>query len=68
MRITRIAAVDEGGQSQLLWRTDSTISEFDDRPGIPIYRLETGERLAPADDDGRRLRTLDGRVVVTLVG
>jgi hypothetical protein len=68
MRITRIAAVDEHGDTRLLWRTDSAISEFDDRPEMPIHRLETGERLAPVDDEGKRLRTLDGRVVVTLIG
>jgi hypothetical protein len=67
MRITRIAAVDEHGDTQLLWRTDSAISEFDDRPEMPIHRLETGERLALADDEGKRLRTLDGRIVVTLI-
>jgi len=68
MRITRIPAVDERGDLQWLWRTDSAISEFDDRPEEPIHRLDSGERLTPADDGGRRLRTLDGRVVVTLVG
>jgi hypothetical protein len=67
MHITRIPALDESGSVQLLWRTDSTISEFDDRPEAPIHRLETGERLTPADDECKRLRTLDGRVVVTLL-
>ena len=67
MRVTKILAVDEDGRVQLLWRTDSVISEFDDRPEVPIHRLDTGERLTPADDEGKRLRTLDGRVVVTLV-
>ena len=68
MRVTRIPAVDDRGSVRLLWRTESTISEFDDRPETPIHRLDSGERLMPADDGGRRLRTLDGRVVVTLVG
>ena len=67
MRITRIPAVDERGDTQLLWRTDSVISEFDDRPEMPIHRLDSGERLTPADEEGKRLRTLDGRIVVTLV-
>ena len=67
MRIRKIPAVDEDGRVQLLWRTDSAISEFDDRPEVPIHRLDTGERLTPVDDEGKRLRTLDGRVVVTLV-
>ena len=69
MRITRISAVDEHGCTRLLWRTESAISEFDDRPEIPIlHRLDSGERLTPADEEGKRLRTLDGRVIVTLIG
>ena len=68
MRITRIPAVDDRGSVQLLWRTESTFSEFDDQPDIPVlHRLDSGERLTPADEEGKRLRTLDGRVVVTLV-
>jgi hypothetical protein len=69
MRITRIPAFDENGGVQMLWRTVSAFSELDDRPDIPVlHRLDSGERLTPADGEGRRLQTLDGRVVVTLAG
>jgi hypothetical protein len=68
MRITRIPALDESGGVHLLWRTESAFSDFDDEPELPVlHRLDSGERLTRADEQGRRLQTLDGRVVVTLV-